>query len=236
MKNQLRKTLCLLITLLGLEIHAQTPSITITLNDVNHIDLNGVFYEGNTPKSITVVHTDAPNDGDIYLSVFNDSSLDKKNPARRKNITLKKDDAIESPGSVGGAVTRTWQVASLPGDGGTNASPNPLVSGDIGQSYDLLVRRFGPNLESNIAEIIITDTPLEINDFNKNTIISIFPNPSSGIITINSSITTDTYKIVNILGNIVKEVKAEGKLNISDLTNGIYFLVTDKGMAKFVKK
>ncbi|WP_442809378.1 T9SS type A sorting domain-containing protein [Tamlana sp. 2201CG12-4] len=47
---------------------------------------------------------------------------------------------------------------------------------------------------------------------------------------------TDSYKVISILGNTVKEVKATGSLDVSDLSKGIYFLITDSGIAKFVKK
>ena len=54
--------------------------------------------------------------------------------------------------------------------------------------------------------------------------------------TISKEVITETYKVVNLLGSTVKEVNAIGKLDVSDLTTGIYILVTDAGVAKFVKK
>ena len=64
----------------------------------------------------------------------------------------------------------------------------------------------------------------------------IYPNPVSSELTISKEVITDTYKVVNLLGRTVKEVNAIGKLDVSDLTTGIYILVTDAGVAKFVKK
>ena len=65
---------------------------------------------------------------------------------------------------------------------------------------------------------------------------SIYPNPVSSVLNVSESLNTKTYKVVDMLGKTVLDVKATGSLNVSNLTQGLYFLVTDAGIAKFVKK
>ncbi len=78
---------------------------------------------------------------------------------------------------------------------------------------------------------------LSVSDFNDASINGLFgPNPAIDTIEISSNIITKTYKVVSLSGATIKEVTAKGSLDISDLTKGIYFLVTDTGIAKFVKQ
>ncbi|MDB2384924.1 T9SS type A sorting domain-containing protein [Polaribacter sp.] len=65
---------------------------------------------------------------------------------------------------------------------------------------------------------------------------SIYPNPVSNTLNISSSVETKTYKILNTLGATIKVSPATGSMDVSDLKSGLYFLVTDSGMAKFLKK
>lgn len=65
---------------------------------------------------------------------------------------------------------------------------------------------------------------------------SIYPNPVNSTLNINSDINTKTYKVINMLGATVKNVSATGTLDVSDLPAGIYVLITDAGIAKFIKQ
>ncbi|MFT7611935.1 MAG: hypothetical protein ACI9J3_000884 [Parvicellaceae bacterium] len=68
---------------------------------------------------------------------------------------------------------------------------------------------------------IITSLPSETE-----TNISVYPNPSSGIFKINSSIQKGTFEIYNLQGKKVYSgsVKSNFQIDISDQSNGIYFL------------
>ncbi|RKM97006.1 T9SS type A sorting domain-containing protein [Aquimarina sp. AD10] len=61
------------------------------------------------------------------------------------------------------------------------------------------------------------------------------PNPAKDIIRINNEMEVATYQVVSTSGILIMEGRAEETIDISDLATGIYFLVTDKGTAKFVK-
>ena len=81
-----------------------------------------------------------------------------------------------------------------------------------------------------------TSTALSTKSIEVNT-VGVYPNPTSEILTIN---TTENFKlvtIIDILGKTVKTLKDTKVLNVSDLVNGVYFLKTDTGLqAKFLKK
>jgi len=101
-------------------------------------------------------------------------------------------------------------------------------------------------LEFLITEegIITIDNNVAVADIFKNEdIISIYPNPTSGQLTIdNGELKINSMEIFDVLGKKQKSRKAEEQnivLDISDLANGVYFLKisTEKGMVtkKIVK-
>ena len=71
-----------------------------------------------------------------------------------------------------------------------------------------------------------------------NSSISIFPNPSTNFIQI-SGLNKTTYKIIDILGAEIKagRISDTERINIQDLTNGLYFLKFENGSTtKFIKE
>ncbi len=78
---------------------------------------------------------------------------------------------------------------------------------------------------------------LSVSEVNNSSINGLFgPNPVIDTIEISSTIITKTYKVVSLSGALIKEVAAEGSLDVSDLTKGVYFLVTDAGVGKIIKQ
>lgn len=74
----------------------------------------------------------------------------------------------------------------------------------------------------------------------KNT-LSIYPNPTHHVLTVEHTPTVKTFEIVNTLGQVIKVVNAlvdatQTDINTADLTNGIYFLrVNQTEVIRFVK-
>jgi uncharacterized repeat protein (TIGR01451 family) len=67
--------------------------------------------------------------------------------------------------------------------------------------------------------------------------ISIFPNPSSGIFTFNTSTTIKTVEVFNIMGESVLQQTTGNKINISSQPKGIYFAkVNGELVVKLVKE
>lgn len=82
--------------------------------------------------------------------------------------------------------------------------------------------------------------PLSIDD-NEQTIndsLKLYPNPSNEYIKVSGLSKMENYWIYNTLGNIIKNgtISNDEKLNIKNLTNGIYFLKFNNGnVMKFIK-
>lgn len=74
--------------------------------------------------------------------------------------------------------------------------------------------------------------PLSVNEFVLSQ-ISLIPNPSSDFITINipADIEIKSYNLYNLLGKIVLEYNNSNRINLSELSSGVYILniTTDKG-------
>lgn len=86
--------------------------------------------------------------------------------------------------------------------------------------------------------ISITSLSLDDITLNSNN-LSIHPNPSTNFITISGLTKAKNYKIYNVIGAEVKKgiVLDNGKIEIKDFTNGIYFLKIQNGNAvKFIKE
>jgi hypothetical protein len=73
---------------------------------------------------------------------------------------------------------------------------------------------------------------LSVNDFSTQ-VIELFPNPTSGRLTIKSQSLPDSYIIYNALGQVLKQSQMtsdiELNINVQNLNNGIYFIKLNKG-------
>jgi len=77
-----------------------------------------------------------------------------------------------------------------------------------------------------------------ISDLEKNSLINIFPNPSSDFITVNIPLNSD-IEIVNINGQVIRKFKnsqSQTKIDISSLTNGIYFIKVKVNSETIIRK
>jgi hypothetical protein len=86
---------------------------------------------------------------------------------------------------------------------------------------------------------VFSVTNLGLNDNSINKKINIYPNPTTGMVTITNqdNLAIDKIEIVDVLGKIVS-VKTENtsQIGISEMTNGLYFLKMYSGENVFVKK
>jgi hypothetical protein len=85
------------------------------------------------------------------------------------------------------------------------------------------------------------DTLVSVPDMKHGEGIEIFPNPAEEAITISSIYLINEIKIINMLGNIVKEVKLEGyskefDVSVIDFPKGIYLLVIKNGRFETVRQ
>ena len=67
-----------------------------------------------------------------------------------------------------------------------------------------------------------------------------YPNPSNGIVTINSSNAISKITVINVLGEVVKSITADSKqviVDLTDLKSNVYFLqITDAKNQTSIKK
>ena len=89
-----------------------------------------------------------------------------------------------------------------------------------------------------IDKVLIPGTA-SIDEIN-NEIIAVFPNPSSDEIHFNAAANSD-FEIINVNGTTVKKgTSVDGKVTISELENGNYFIRINDGvkvsLGKFVKQ
>jgi hypothetical protein len=83
----------------------------------------------------------------------------------------------------------------------------------------------------------LCSAPLAINDLNLNDNISIYPNPAKTELNLNVSQNDITeLSISNILGQVLIKSHYQNRIDISNLTNGIYILEITQGQNKYTKK
>jgi PKD repeat protein len=89
----------------------------------------------------------------------------------------------------------------------------------------------GGDFNSNTTHNLYSGT-LSVNDFSTQ-VIELFPNPTSGRLTIKSQSLPDSYIIYNALGQVLKQSQMtsdiELNINVQNLNNGIYFIKLNKG-------
>ncbi|MGB3947517.1 MAG: T9SS type A sorting domain-containing protein [Bacteroidia bacterium] len=79
-----------------------------------------------------------------------------------------------------------------------------------------------------IDNIFVSAVPVSINEINS-TQISIFPNPVSDVLYVKNLNKLNIYFIMDIMGEIVKSGQLLNQVDVSDIKNGIYFmLLNDK--------
>jgi len=66
--------------------------------------------------------------------------------------------------------------------------------------------------------------------------VSVYPNPTRNLITISTNSIFKSVSVYDISGKTVKSYSETKILDVSDLSNGMYFLKTNTGLqAKFIK-
>ena len=150
---------------------------------------------------------------------------------------------------------------SFPAAGGNYIFLNsPSNGGDWGAKEDLngLACSDPANYNDRLMPVLTSDTTLKlifgscdattlsctvgINEIDHN--LSIYPNPSNGLLNINATQKINTLRVYNMIGNLVmvKNIaNNQSILDIENLTNGVYFMqlnLSDGSSlnSKFIKK
>lgn len=73
------------------------------------------------------------------------------------------------------------------------------------------------------------------NDDSSNNSFSVFPNPTADYIILENIAPNSTIQILSLSGSIVKEVKADNRIDVRDLSAGVYMIKVGSKVQKFVK-
>lgn len=118
-------------------------------------------------------------------------------------------------------------------------SKNDLVSGDSVSKSASIFFDYNAPISTNIEQTTFTSLSNSIFEFDNS--VSIYPNPTSSKININSNSNIKSIELYDVQGRVlVTQIGNSKSLDISDKTNGIYFvkITTEKGskVEKIVKK
>ncbi|HMI06948.1 MAG TPA: choice-of-anchor J domain-containing protein [Flavobacterium sp.] len=87
-----------------------------------------------------------------------------------------------------------------------------------------------------LDDVNVTGT-LSTKVFDKNTMVSVFPNPSGNIVNLNTNMEIRTVEVYGVLGNLVQSVSNSKTVDISGLANGTYqFKITNSEGSVFNHK
>ncbi|MEH6538237.1 MAG: LamG-like jellyroll fold domain-containing protein [Psychroserpens sp.] len=96
------------------------------------------------------------------------------------------------------------------------------------------------NMDSNTDWIAYNDcSDLSVEEQNLSLSITLFPNPTTDYIQLSNFTNKEDYIIYNILGSKIKDsnISHNEKIDVRNLTNGLYFLKFDNGTTlKFIKE
>jgi hypothetical protein len=120
--------------------------------------------------------------------------------------------------------------ATAPGNGA-------LADGTAAPQYHFLREVGFDDAEFTLTQVV---NSLSVNDIkSKNTEVSIYPNPTNGIVSINTDANNFNYTVVNLVGNMVAQNTVKGNNTTVDLTNnakGVYFVTINTENGSVTKK
>ena len=124
-----------------------------------------------------------------------------------ENINLPFDDA-NNDGYV------AFKIKTLP----------TLIVGDSFENDAEIYFDFNPAIETNMAQTSVSNT-LGLNDYyNLIEDVLLYPNPTTGFVNITSNLSFDKIEVYTNLGQLITSFSGKNKINISNLSQGIYFV------------
>jgi len=169
--------------------------------------------------------------------VFYDTDLKAKEPAEGVNVYLVKKSDIIKPvqGVTTGGDGKYMFGGLVPGEYYVKVDLPGFTTGKI----DVEIKSDGE--EVPVPEITIPKPPvLDIKTITNNSIITVFPNPTTGKLFVQSSMfKVQSVEIYDVMGKMQKSIKAEEQnvvIDISGFSNGIYFLKINNKTLKIIKQ
>lgn len=216
-------------TIIEQTVNGITATFTVDTNDPILLDAGG--FSGTDSFIVAALAEDDTNATFTFSSPINITSI----------------YAIEGYGeNINDA---TWTFTPT---GGTNSNVDAVVPGyndtagvNVILNWTDITRFTVTNTSSGSLfsygfDNIVSDFTLSYQEFNDiNTTIRLFPNPSNLFLKISGLEKKEKYVIYSIIGTEVKKgnISGDEKIDISNFTNGLYFLKFDNGNTlKFIKE
>ncbi len=208
-----------------------TPSLALE-DTLNWMEISGSFTAvGNEAyltlgdfflKSQHYIKNSYPNCNGLAEYYIDDVSVEVVEIAKAKNDTLiYQGDSVVVGANNSEAALFSWQPTA--GLSCTNC-PNPKASPTVNITYTVTKTQC-KSITSDI--ITITVSPVGINELNISNVITMQPNPTNGLININSRFEMQKIEVINIAGQFLLSEQTSSKnhqLNLSAFAEGIYFI------------
>lgn len=104
-----------------------------------------------------------------------------------------------------------------------------------GQNSITIKQNLGTSARPDLLELYQRST-LSSDRFERNEVV-IYPNPTRGLINIETNLSSPNYQVISIQGRVMEEGKLNSKvLNLSSYAKGVYLLQLSTGSERLVKK
>jgi hypothetical protein len=132
---------------------------------------------------------------------------------------------LSDPGFIHHATIANWRVDAL----GFNCNPTLRLANGSNSVMTARVKSHSNQSNNRVSDIKqVSSMPNQV---------TVYPNPSSGSITISNSQKIDELKVTDMLGNVVYETKGTDQKVVLHLeSNGVYFISVISGKETSVKK
>ena len=133
-------------------------------------------------------------------------------------------------------------VMDLPASGefSVTVTGAELAAGLIVQyGYVVMGVNANPADEATLGKVVIAPSTVGLAE-NQETTLSIFPNPTTTILNIKNAQNFNSFKILNITGEVVIDGELSNQINVESLGTGVYLLElhnnTESQVIRFIKK
>jgi hypothetical protein len=128
----------------------------------------------------------------------------------------------------------TYEQAGSVAAGGSGNHQYSFTTGSLKESGTYYFRLKMVDIDGKFKYSVIN----RIDNTNKKIILAVYPNPSTGTITISSG-KKQSAIVTNNSGRVIKSVgliKGTQMIDITSLSSGVYFIKAEDGVVKFIKK
>jgi len=117
-------------------------------------------------------------------------------------------------------VTYFWNF----GDGNTSSTQNPTHTYTANGNYPVQLKVSNNNCISDSITKVVNITSASINNINKQSKLTITPNPANNYFKIKTDLTYNRILISEITGKGIQTIYSHEKIDISHLNRGVYFI------------